>query len=506
MKYGLLSKAVGAMLLASTVVAGATEMRIAIASDPDALDPATTGTLAARQVFATMCDKLINIDKDVKFVPGLATEWKWSDDMMHLTLKLREGVTFQDGEPFNAEAVVYNINRDKTLPGSNRASEISMIGSAEAVDEYTVRINLPEPSVPLLAALAQTSGIMVSPKAADAAGEKFADHPVCAGPYKFVERIPQDRIVLEKYNDYWDAAAYHVDKVVYLPITDATVRLSNLRSGDVDIIERVSPSDLQVIKQDGNVRVESITGLGSYYVVINFAGGDGSQTNNPLSKDARVREALELSIDREAMNQVANDGVFTVGNQPVPPNNPYYIKEFPVPPRDIDKARKLIEEASGGKGVSFTLLLPNLPAYRKYAEIIQSMAAEANINIKLEMQETTTALANWANGNFQAFLIRWSGRADPDGNIYSFKACNGNRNGSKYCNEKVDHWLDESRRRSDPAARYEAFKNAAEQYLADRPYIYLFHPTELTGLRKEVTGFTAVPDGLIRLRDVQKGE
>ena len=503
MKHRLIFSGMGAALLASATAVGATDLRIAIASDPDALDPTTTSTLAARQVFTTMCDKLLDIDAEVNFIPKLATEWSWSDDMMSLTLTLREGVTFHDGEPFNADAVVYNIERHKTLPGSNRAPDISMITSAEAVDEHTVRIDLVEPSIPVIAALAETSGIMISPKAAEEAGEDFAENPVCSGPYKFAERVPQDRIVLEKFEEYWKADDYQADRLIYLPITDSTVRLSNLRSGDVDIIERVAPSDLPTIEQDANIRVEQITGLGSYYIVINIAGGDGSQTENPLSQHVEVREALELSIDRDALNQVANEGVFAVGNQPVPPNNPYYIEELPSPERDVARARDLIRDATGEDEAAFTMLLPNIPEYRRFGEIIQAMASEAGIDITLETQETTTSLSNWANGNFEAYLIRWSGRSDPDGNLYTFKTCEGTRNGSRYCNEEVDRWLDESRRRSDPEERYEAFRNAAEHYMADRPYIYLFHPTELTGFRNAITGFTPVPDGLMRLGGVR---
>lgn len=502
MKSGTASAAALVALMMSTAVATAAELRIGIASEPDALDPTTTSTLAARQVLTSMCDKLVDINTKNEIVPQLASGWTWSEDMKTLTLNIRPGATFHDGEKLDAAAVVYSLKRHLKMPGSTRASELSMVEDVTATGDYEVQITLPQPSVPLMAALAGTA-MIVSPAAAEKAGDKFAENPVCSGPYQFVERIPQDRIVLKKFSGHWNADAYQIEQLTYLPISDSSVRLSNLRSGDIHLMERVLPSDAKTIEAAADLKLASATGLGSFYIVINIAGGDGSKTDSLLAKDARIREALELAIDRETLNQVANSGLFTVGNQAVPPSSPYYIKEMPVPARDVARARALVHEVTGGKPVSFTMLLPNIPAYRQYSEIIQSMAAEADINIALEMQETTTALANWASGDFQAFIIRWSGRADPDGNIYAFKACDGARNGSKYCNPELDTALQDSRRLGDYAARYEAFRTAAGHYLADRPYIYLFHPTELTGYRSTIDGYQEHSDGLFRFANVR---
>lgn len=480
--------------------ARASEITLAIASDPDALDPTLSGTSAGRQVFAALCDKLVEIDPKMNYVPALATSWDWSDDAKTLTLHLRAGVTFHDGTPFDAEAVAYNIKRHQTMQGSNRKSEISPIASVEMIDPLTVALHLSAPSSPLIAALADRAGMMVSPTAAEKAGEDFAKNPVCAGPYKFVERVPQDRIVLEKYEGYYDAAAYPIDKITYLPITDSTTRLANLRSGQIQILESVSPADVATLQKEPGVKVVKETGLSSYYFVFNIAGGESGQSKTPISQDPKLREAVEASIDRKILNQVANDGMFTVGNQPSPPSSPWYIKEFPVPERDVAKARALVAQVKGKP--EFTVLIPASPTYQRYAQIIQSMASEAGIKINIEAQEVTTLLSNWSTGNFQAILIRWSGRTDPDGNIYSFKACAGPRNGSKYCNPELDKWLDESRVRSSYEDRYEAYKNAAAIYLADRPYLYLFHGVELTGLRDEVKDFQPYPDGLFRLKGV----
>src|SRR5262249_21011911 len=149
-------------------------------------------------------------------------------------------------------------------------------------------------------------------KAAQKPGD-FSSHPVCAGPYKFVERVAQDRIVLEKFADYWNKDAIKFDRVVYLPIPDSTVRLANLQSGGLDIIERLAATDLENAKKDSRLKVSTITGLG--YSALNSNLNNGPRSKSPIGQDPRVREALELSIDRVALNQVVFNGLFTPGNQ-----------------------------------------------------------------------------------------------------------------------------------------------------------------------------------------------
>ncbi|MEO5735735.1 MAG: ABC transporter substrate-binding protein, partial [Rubrivivax sp.] len=218
-------------------------LRVGLAEDPDVLDPTLARTFVGRIVFASLCDKLIDIDEKLGFVPQLATHWEWSADSKALTLKLQPGVTFHDGEKFDAAAVKFNIERHKTMAGSNRRGELAPVTSVEVIDSMTVRLNLSAPFSPLLAALTDRAGMMVSPKAAAAAGDKFGQKPVCSGPFKFVERVAQDRIVLERYDGYWKPGAANFARVTYTPIPDATVRLANLRSGQLDFAERVAPSD-----------------------------------------------------------------------------------------------------------------------------------------------------------------------------------------------------------------------------------------------------------------------
>ncbi|MQB44907.1 ABC transporter substrate-binding protein [Rhizobium sp. ICMP 5592] len=480
----------------------AVELKIGLQDDADVLDPAQSRTFVGRIVYTALCDKLVDVTPDLKFVPQLATSWKWSADGKQLTMELRQGVKFQDETPFNAQAVVDNIQRYQTLPESRRKSELSSVAKVEASSEYEVTFSLKAPDVTLLAQLSDRSGMMVSPTAAKAAGAKFGDHPVCSGPFKFVERVQQDRIVLEKFQDYWNKGNIFIDKVTYLPIPDTTVRLANLRSGDLDMIERVAASDAGTVKSDSNLVYADAIGTGWLGVYANV--GNGARADNPLGKDKRLRQAFSLAIDRDAAMQIVYDGTGLAGNQPFAPNSPWYDKDTPVPTRDVDKAKALIKEA-GYDRVPVELAVANNPVSMQMMQIIQSMVAEAGFDVTLKSTEFATLLDAQTAGNYQLSRSDWSGRADPDGNIQQFVTTGAGLNDSKYSNPEVDKLLLEARQSQDDAVRKQKY-DAAEAILnEDLPIIYLGHQAWIWGYNKKVTGFVASPDGMIRLAGVKKG-
>ncbi|MBX3498002.1 MAG: ABC transporter substrate-binding protein [Alphaproteobacteria bacterium] len=490
-----------AFLAGLTVPAGAQQtLRIGIGSDPDALDPTLSRTVAGRQVFAAMCDKLIDIDEKSNLVPQLATSWSWSTDGRTLSLKLRPGVSFHDGEKMDAAAVKASLDRHLTMQGSTRRSEMGPIKQIAAVGADTVDIELNQPFAPLISALADRAGMIMSPKAIAALGDRFANAPVCAGPFKFVRRVALDRIELERFADYWDARNIHLDRIVYLPVPDGTVRLNNLRAGSLDLIEAVLPSDVADLKKDTRVRVAAGPGLSAVYISFNIANGPRAQA--PINKVQKLREALDWAIDREALAQVLSDGVYMPGNQSVAPGTAFYARSVPVPKRDVAKARALIKEA-GLERVKVHMSLPNTTEFRQAAEIIQGMVGEAGFDMELQVFETATLLRDWVAGNFESLLILWSGRVDIDGNIYSFKACDGALNGGKYCNAEVDRHLKDGRGRVYLPARLSAYEAAAKIYLAERPYIYLYHRTNIFAHGAKLEGLRLIPDGLMRVQGLR---
>jgi peptide/nickel transport system substrate-binding protein len=487
---------VAAVLFATAVAAHAAgTLRVGMQDDPDALDPARGGTFARRIVFASLCDKLIDLSPDLKFVPQLATAWSWSPDGKALTLTLREGVTFQDGEKFNADAVRVNIERYRTAPESSRKGELKPVTGVEVVDPKTVRLTLSQPYAPLIAVLSDRAGMMAAPDVLAKLGKDFANHPVCAGPFSFNERVAQDRIVLDRFPGYWNAGAIHLDRIVFRPTADSTVRLVNLQTGQLDMLEELAPTDAAKVEKDAKLKLQGVTALGYEAIDINVAHGPAA--DNPLAKDARVRAALEAAIDRAALNKVVMDGRFVPDNQAELPTSQYFNKDFPVPARDIAKAKALLKEA-GYDHVSFTLRTLNTPSDTQIGEVLQSMAAEAGIDIKLVAGETNANIQAMNAGDYQSSLVIWSGRSDPDFNIVQFLSCDGFQNWAKYCNAKFDDALNRGRSATDLTQRAAAYHEAASIYLTDRPLVFLFHMTWLYAHSDKLKGFTPVPDGLIR--------
>ncbi len=496
-RYSLL---VGAAALILANGASAQHLRIGLAEDPDLLDPHQARTFVGRLVFTALCDKLVDIDENLKIVPRLATEWSISEDGKTITMKLRQGVSFHDGEKFDAAAAKYNLERALTLPESRRKSEIAAIASVDAVDDYTIRLNLKEPSSPLMSQLTDRAGMMVSPKAAKEMGANLAAKPVCSGPFRFVERVQNDRIVLERFADYWNKARIHFDKVTFTPIPDATVRLANLQSGQLDLIERLLPTDIPAVKADRRLVLQPVVGLG--YASFSINVGQTERARTPLGQDPRVREAIELAIDRNIINQVVFNGEFTPGNQPVPPNSPFYAKTVPIPKRDLAKAKELLK-AAGHPNLSFEMQVPNDTQQQQVAQVIQGMLREAGIDMKIVSMEFATVLQNQTKRNYQTSLVGWSGRPDPDGNIHVFLKHGAPLNETDYNNPEVDRLLDAARTTYDTAKRQDLYTRAAELYLKDRPIMYLYHQKWLFAHSAKLAGFKPLPDAMIRLENVR---
>ncbi|MGS4986322.1 ABC transporter substrate-binding protein [Labrenzia sp. ac12] len=492
-----------ALLLSATTLATAAQaadLRIGLQDDADVLDPDQSRTFVGRIVYTSLCDKLVDITPDLEIIPQLATGWTWSDDGKVLTMDLREGVTFHDGTPFDAEAVKANIERSKTLPESRRKSEVKSIEGVEVSGPLQVKISLASPDATLLAQFADRAGMMVSPTAAEAAGADFGNNPVCSGPFKFVERVQQDRIVLSKFDDYWNKDAINFDTVTFLPIPDTTVRLANLRSGDIDMLERLAATDVASVKGDANLGFAEAVSLGYQGITVNL--NNGEKGDNPFGNEPKIRQAFSLSLDRDAINQVVFEGAFAPGNQPFPPTSPWYDKDYPVPARDVEKAKALLKEA-GYDSLDVEVQVANNPVQTQMMQVVQSMAAEAGFNVKLKSMEFASLLADQSAGNYQASQVGWSGRVDPDGNIHQFMTCKGGINDSKVCIPEVDKLLDEARQSNDTATRKAKYDAARDILINELPIVYLYHPTWIWALSGKLEGFTAYPDGMIRLENVK---
>ena len=497
MKSMRLAAAAAFVALSCGTASAQSTLRIGLAEDPDVLDPSLARTYVGRIVFASICDKLFDIDENLKVIPQLALSSDTAEDGKTVTIKLRPNVKFHDGEKLDAEAAKFSLERHLNMQGSFRRPELAAIDTIDVVDPLTIKLNLKNPFSPLIAQLTDRAGMMVSPKAAKEAGDRFGLKPVCAGPYKFVERVQQDRIVVEKFADYWNKDNVHIDRITYLPIVDATVRLANLRSGGLDLIERLAATDMAAVKADNKLKLNATPDLSYWGITINV--GNGDKAKNPLGQHAKVRKALELSLDRDAINQVVFNGEFVPGNQWISPKNSYYQQSLPIPKRDVAKAKALIKEAGVTPPIAIDFVVPQGAENKAISEVVQAMAAEAGFDMKIRVTEFATALKSTEQGDYQAFLIGWSGRTDPDGNAFIFHKTKAPQNVGGYSNPEVDKALDESRLTSDPAKRKAIYERAAKILNEEGSIIYLYHRLVLIAHTLRVDGFKPVPDGLVRV-------
>jgi peptide/nickel transport system substrate-binding protein len=370
------------------------ELRVALAEEPDLLDPTLARTLVGRIVFVSICEKLYDVDAELNLVPQLAAELpEISEDGLTMTIPVREGVTFADGTPLDAEAVKVSLDRHQELEGSARAAELTSVDSVEVVDEMTVAISLNAPFAPLTAVLADRSGMIMSPTALAEKGEDFGTDPVCVGPFRFSDRVAQDRIEVVKDPNYYDAENVYLDQVTYRIIADATTRFNNLRSGDVEVLERTAPTDVAALESDPDLQLISSESLGYQGITINIGNADGitqppgplpDEFASPLSESPLVRQALELSLDREAINQAVFLGQFAPACGPISPASPLSSDAAQTcAEHDPAAAQDLLAQAGVEVPVRIELMIGTDAQARRLGEAIQAQAAEGGFEIEL---------------------------------------------------------------------------------------------------------------------------
>jgi peptide/nickel transport system substrate-binding protein len=472
-------------------------MNVALNSDLTTMDPHLSTAAVDRQIYQLVYDKLVDIDENLNIVPELATEWSISDDGMEYTFTLVEGVTFHDGEPFNAEAV--KVNFDRMLnpdTASPRRSEIAQVTEVVADDESTVRLVLSQPFSPLLATLSDRAGMIISPKAIEELGEDLARNPVGTGAFTFVEWMTADHLTVQRYDNWWQEGLPHLDQVVYKPIVDANVKLTALRTGDVDMIDTISARDVESVRNDPNLEMSEIASLGFTYIVFN--------TQTPPFDNMALRQAVAWTIDREAINQTIFFGTGAPAQTPIPTSSWAYDESVQVYQQDYDMARQKLEEGGMPDGFEFTMLVTNSPDAIQLAEAYQAQISEAGITANLELLEFGTLLDQLNNSNFQAVSLGWSGRPDPDGNIYGYFHSEGGLNRGGYANEEVDRLLEQTRAESEPDVRRDLYTQAMTIVAEEVAMIFVRFPAEIKVWRPIIEGFTHIPDGMMRLDAVSK--
>ncbi|HET8653088.1 MAG TPA: ABC transporter substrate-binding protein [Gaiellaceae bacterium] len=499
---GLLATGAGSSVAAENRTGGT--LTIGLAEDPDALDPTLARTFVGRMVFLHMCEKLYDLNARLQIVPQLAAGMPTlSGDKRRMTIRIRRGIRFNDGTLLNARAVKISLDRHRTLAGSARASEISPVTSVDVVGNYTVRLNLNARYSPLTAQLADRAGMIMSPKQLDALGTRFASNPVCVGPFKFTSRTAGDRIVLDKSQFYYARSKVKLNRIVFRIITDTSARAANLRAHDINVLDRIASTDLPAIQRDRSLRVLKATSIGYQGISINIGNKNGIgkpfvNVGTPLASRRALRQAFELSLDRRVINRVVFGGTVLPGCLPVPPASPYYDARIKCPGRNLSRARSLIRSTGMSTPVHVRLMIGTDQVAARLGQVIQSMAREAGFQVDLQPTEFVTALRRQDQGNYDAFAIGWSGRVDPDGNIYQFVHSKGSLNNLGWGSGRMDLLLDNARKAATLKARKTLYSAAFRVLRSELPLIYLYHPVNRHGVTANVKGVRLYGDGLIR--------
>jgi peptide/nickel transport system substrate-binding protein len=473
--------------------------------EPDALDPTLARTFSGREVFLTFCQKLYDLNAKTKIVPQLAAALPTvSNHKLTVTIPLRHGIKFNDGTPFDAAAVVTTIEHYLTATGSVRASELSAVKNVTAKGKYTVVFHLKSPYSPLLSQLADRSGMILAPKELGELGLNFAKDPVCVGPFKYQGRIAGDSITVVKSPYYYDKKDVHFNKIVFKVYNDTTAAAEALKAGTVQAIDALAPTDVSGVKADKSLHVLTATGLGYGGITINIGNKNGllklpyQNVGTPLASSSKLREAFEMAINRNTLNRVVFLGTLRPDCTAISPSSSWYDPSIKCTPYDPTKAKQLVQE-SGISNPTVNLMVPTGTVALREAQFLQ--AEEAAVGIKMNVQSTdfVTALSKEDAGTFDAFLIGWSGRVDPDGNIYGFVDSAGTLNDSGYSSLKVDRLLSHARRAVSVKERRSLYKQVIEQIIEDRPLIYFGAPITNAGVSNKVAGITIYPDTLLRV-------
>jgi peptide/nickel transport system substrate-binding protein len=476
-------------------------LRIGLDLDPPTLDPHRSGYAVDRQVFQNLYDKLVDTDQTLKIVPMLATSWSISADGKIATFKLRRGVRFHDGTPFNAQAAVYNFHRmlfDPSFP-SVRRSELRPVKKVVATDAYTIQLIMDQPYSPLLYVLTDRAGMMVSPAAAQKEGLNFALHPVGTGPFVFSQRVVGDHITLKRNPNYWDQGLPYLDTLIYRPFTDDAARVANLEAGELDIINVVPLPQIKTLRQEAaksgaRFRLIELGPIAWTSISLNVTA---PPFNNKL-----LRQAFERTVDRRILADDVLQGAAYPAYSFFPNGTPAYDASWKLPPPSVAAAKKLLKAGGHPNGFAFTMLTQPGQQRQAIAQAVQSMTAEAGIQMKIEVLEAGTYNARITKVRDDAAFIEWSGRPDPDFDIYPFvtKSGLGAFNYAGYVNADVQALLDKAREAYDMSRRRPLYAHVTRILANDVPYVWLYYPKEYKLVATTVRGFIDQPDGMMRFR------
>ncbi len=374
-------------------------------------------------------DTLIKFTAELEPEAGLVESWEFPDDHT-LVLTLKEGVTFHDGTPFDAEAVKFNIERINSE--NSNIPDLEKVERVEVVDEITVELHLSEPDSSILLALSDRGGMMVSPTAVEESGEEFSNKPIGAGPYKMIKHVPNGEIVYEAFEGYWNQDQPYLEKMTVKIMADENTRINALKSGEVDYAFNIQPGNVKSLANDPSITLKAKTGVAFHMIYVNAAKA-------PLDNKA-VRQAFALGINRDALIQALNFGSGEPAYQPFPSEYWAADKNIAID-YNPEKAKEILKEA-GMENVKIEMSYASGAYDQRLAEAIKSQLSEIGIQVELQAMELTAAVSNYfTEKKVPAFLSLWTGRPDPQMTINNLFGNDSFYNAGKYSTPEIEQLI-----------------------------------------------------------------
>ena len=479
-------------------------LRYAYSQDFDTLDPAYQLLTPSRRVLYAIFNNLVQMMPDGTVGPELARSWDFSSDGRIVTFRLQNGVKFQDGTSLNAQAVKWNYDRflDPSV-GSPRGKELSPpLQRVETVDDQTVRFNLASAFRPLLATLTIRPGQIASPSAvqklnsySDRAGN-FGRQPIGSGPYKLKEWISGSHVTVVRNESYWEPGMPYLDSINFYVIPDANVIFAMLRTGEVELMEELRPSDYGIAKANPNIRVVSQPGYRNKVMFV--------RTNVAPWDNKALRQAFAYALDRKTLVDVLYDGLAKVAYHPIASASGVWVDStITMYDYDTTKARAKLAEAGYPNGISYVQPCSSEAFATLWCETVQVMLAKVGINMTIKPWTTASYYSDWAAGKFDApAFSNLVVRVDPHLLLQPYIHSNGPQNYGKYKNPDFDRLIDEASGIYDVAKAKELYHKALLTMLEDSPLVFSVTEEARFALRSNVRNFAPRPDGEPRVREL----